>query len=184
MPPTSQSMPCIGASPNGILSSMGKHKGFTIVELLVVIVVIGILAAISIITYSGIQARARDSTVQSDLSAAMKKLAMYAAEKDAPTTTTALRDTDISITKSVYRTSGHNVYYCVNRTTGDYALGATTKNDHHFLTSSGNSSVQSVANISAGLTCQSIGLTSHTDSNAYYSLGYNNSTASWASWVQ
>lgn len=38
--------------------------GFTIVELLIVIVVIGILAAITIVAYSGIQARARDTQMK------------------------------------------------------------------------------------------------------------------------
>lgn len=38
-----------------------KQNGFTIVELLIVIVIIGILAAITIVAYNGIQAKARDS---------------------------------------------------------------------------------------------------------------------------
>jgi prepilin-type N-terminal cleavage/methylation domain-containing protein len=44
-----------------------KQKGFTIVELLIVIVVIGILAAIVIVAYSGVQARARTSKINADL---------------------------------------------------------------------------------------------------------------------
>lgn len=39
-----------------------KQSGFTIVELLIVLVVTGILAAISIVVYNGIQARALDSS--------------------------------------------------------------------------------------------------------------------------
>lgn len=41
-------------------------KGFTIVELLIVIVVIGILAAITIVAYNGIQQRAQVAKRQSD----------------------------------------------------------------------------------------------------------------------
>ena len=44
-----------------------QPKGFTIVELLIVIVVIAILAAITIVAFTGIQQRARDSAAKSDL---------------------------------------------------------------------------------------------------------------------
>jgi prepilin-type N-terminal cleavage/methylation domain-containing protein len=42
-------------------------SGFTIVELLIVIVVIGILAAITIIAYNGVQNKANDAAIRSDL---------------------------------------------------------------------------------------------------------------------
>lgn len=42
-------------------------SGFTIVELLVVIVVIAILAAITVVTYSGVQGRARDVATASNV---------------------------------------------------------------------------------------------------------------------
>lgn len=51
-----------------------KQKGFTIVELLIVIVVIGILAAISIVAYNGVQERARVQRANSDLSAIAKAI--------------------------------------------------------------------------------------------------------------
>jgi type IV pilus assembly protein PilA len=44
-----------------------ENKGFTIVELLIVIVVIGILALLVITTYSGIQAKARNAKRQTDI---------------------------------------------------------------------------------------------------------------------
>jgi prepilin-type N-terminal cleavage/methylation domain-containing protein len=44
-----------------------NKKGFTIVELLVVIVVIAILATISVTAYNGIQNRANNTAIQSDV---------------------------------------------------------------------------------------------------------------------
>lgn len=53
------------------------RRGFTIVELLIVIVVIAILAAISIVAYNGIQQRARDSERSAEMQTVEKALAMY-----------------------------------------------------------------------------------------------------------
>jgi len=52
-------------------------QAFTIVELLVVIVVIGILAAITIVSYTGISSKANIAAISSDLSNAKKQFAMY-----------------------------------------------------------------------------------------------------------
>lgn len=54
-----------------------KQQAFTIVELLIVIVVIGILAAITIVAYNGIQSRARDAQRATDVSTIIKTLDMY-----------------------------------------------------------------------------------------------------------
>ena len=51
----------------------GKQHGFTIVELLIVIVVIAILAAITIVAYNGIQSRAKTSAAQSAAETLQKK---------------------------------------------------------------------------------------------------------------
>lgn len=53
------------------------HRGFTIVELLIVIVVIAILAAITIVAYNGVSARAQYSKMQSDLLALNKAIQLY-----------------------------------------------------------------------------------------------------------
>ncbi len=52
-------------------------KGFTIVELLIVVVVIAILAAITIVAYNGIQNQATDSRRANDLASIQKALLMY-----------------------------------------------------------------------------------------------------------
>jgi len=56
---------------------MQKTRGFTIVELLVVIVVIGILAAITIVAYTGITQKAATASLQSDLTNASQVLKLY-----------------------------------------------------------------------------------------------------------
>ncbi len=58
----------------GTLSIRYRRAGFTIVELLIVIVIIGILAAITIVAYNGIQNRARTAAVTSSLAGAAKQL--------------------------------------------------------------------------------------------------------------
>lgn len=58
-----------------------KKTGFTIVELLIVIVVIAILAAITIVAYNGIQQRSRDSIRKSDLMTIKKLLKLYETDK-------------------------------------------------------------------------------------------------------
>lgn len=52
---------------------INRENGFTIVELLIVIVVIAILAAISIVAYNGIQSRGKASAAESLASQVAKK---------------------------------------------------------------------------------------------------------------
>ena len=69
-----------------------SSRGFTIVELLIVIIVIAILATLVITAYNGVQAKARDVKRQTDAQSVQKAAEAYAAENDGsyPTTTTQI----------------------------------------------------------------------------------------------
>lgn len=58
-------------------TNYNKSNGFTIVELLVVIIVIGVLAAITIVAYTGIQNRAVVASLVSDLSNSAQQLKLF-----------------------------------------------------------------------------------------------------------
>ena len=63
-----------------------KLSGFTIVELLIVIVVIGILAAVTIVAFNGVQQRARDTRRLSTINQLQKQIeAHYAINGSYPT---------------------------------------------------------------------------------------------------
>lgn len=57
---------------------IATRQGFTIVELLIVVVIIAILAAITIVAYNGIQNRAKQSAAQSAAQQASKKILTFA----------------------------------------------------------------------------------------------------------
>ncbi|MDB5162554.1 MAG: hypothetical protein JWO54_210 [Candidatus Saccharibacteria bacterium] len=70
-------------SLKNIKSNTQKQNGFTIVELLIVVVVIAILAAITIVSYNGITSRANDSAAKAAAATVQKKAELYAS--DGPT---------------------------------------------------------------------------------------------------
>lgn len=59
------------------IKTMKQDRGFTIVELLIVIVIIAILAAITIVAYNGIQNRANNSAAQALANNVIKKADIY-----------------------------------------------------------------------------------------------------------
>jgi len=109
------------------------QKGYTIVEIISVIVVISILASIGFITYNGAQKRGYDSAIQSDLDSTAGLLESHRVNTSTthqfPSTQADLTPLGIRATKNAYNVSTTtNFVYCVN-TTGfqSFALVALSK---------------------------------------------------------
>ncbi len=60
---------------------MIKRRGFTIVELMVVIVVIAILTSLVVVAYNNVQARTRDTIRKNDINSLAKQIQIYALQK-------------------------------------------------------------------------------------------------------
>lgn len=97
------------------MNTSTRARGFTIVELLIVIVVIGILAAITIVAFNGIQQRARVATVKADLSSASKQLELANLNDGAyPADSSSLK-----------ASTGTTYQYAFNASANTYCLTAT-----------------------------------------------------------
>lgn len=101
-------------------------RGFTIVEMLLVIVVIAVLAAITLVAYNGIQQRSYQSVVQSELSRNGRKLAEYQvlqAPETYPYNGPMFVDSGVKFNARAYR----YIAYCYNSGfSTTYALVAKT----------------------------------------------------------
>ncbi len=93
-----------------------SQKGFTIVELLIVVVVIAILAAISIAAYNGIQNRAKVSGLVSDLAQITKAVETYKV-----TSATSQYPASLSVVNGV-NASNPNLTYLYNSNEGVYCI--------------------------------------------------------------
>ena len=126
--------------------SGGRHtSGFTIVELLIVVVVIAILAAITIVAYNGIQNRAYNASVSNDISGYKKKLEMYKIENGHyPQTTAELSSIDIKTSAGSYANHSNALHYCATDA-GDFAIGGASKSGNAGFVASSTQGVRQVA---------------------------------------
>lgn len=111
-----------------MLTSFKKQSGFTIVELLIVIVVIGILAAITIVAYNGIQDRADRTQTTSAVIGYVKGLAMYATDNNSyPITSGCIGGTNNISGKCVDVSGGGAVCFGLSNGVNNSAFDTTMK---------------------------------------------------------
>lgn len=113
---------------------MHKTKsGFTIVELLIVIVVIAILAAISTVAFSGVQNRARESAAVSSLQQAAKKIGVWRVDSGDNATPATLSVVSINDSQKItyqYLRENSDTNYCITVTVDNavsYYVNDTTQ---------------------------------------------------------
>lgn len=179
-------------------------SGFTIVELLIVIVVIAILAAVSIVAYTGIQDRANTSTIKSDLANVSKKIQLiyaetgaypvggysYLVDGGAGTGGASISPTPalgVSVSKgSYYESSGAgaaNFTYCTGNGTSsgkpEFVVTSQTKNREIYQNSSmrGMESLSGTSLSYATMVCNGIGFP------RTFSYGYFTNAGGWQSWT-
>lgn len=107
---------------------MKSIKGFTIVELLIVIVVIAILAAISVVAYNGIQNRAKNSQTVSAVKAYYSALSLYLIDNSSlPTNHSCLGPQEFYNSNPCYIGSGtYNYNASVNSSFANYISNTPT----------------------------------------------------------
>ena len=110
-----------------------SNRGFTIIELLIVIVIIGILVAITAVSYNGITKQAKEATAKSDLKQASAQLEIDKAKSSTnnqyPNTTSGLKSSP-----------GTNLE--ITSTGSTYCLSATASPDIAFHVTNTNTSPQ------------------------------------------
>ncbi len=129
-------------------STFQSGGGFTIVELLIVIVVIAILAAITIVAYNGIQNRANDTAVQADLRNLGNKITEFIALNNSlpDPTVGGIGSLGMKVNRNAYGahyipsggTLEYNMLYCGRSSDNRFMLVAGSKSGNTYAFKNGS----------------------------------------------
>lgn len=154
-------------------------RGFTIVELLIVIVVIAILAAITIVAFNGVQNRAKDASVQADVSNAIKKLETLKLQSTSEQYPASLAGTGIFASTGntlTYSYSSTDNSYCIQGVNGTFEWAASSSRPSVVTGSCGKDSLTGQWLFNGDATDSSGNGTTGTFANASLTTGKNGLT--------
>jgi prepilin-type N-terminal cleavage/methylation domain-containing protein len=110
-----------------------NSKGFTIVELLIVIVVIAILAALVLNSFRGVQERARDTKRRTDVNAQASQLEVYYTDNGGYPVFTGQVNTDSWLSANL-KGADLNAWRAPNQTSNSMTNSATPTKDQYGYT--------------------------------------------------
>ena len=113
-----------------------SHRGFTIVEILIVIAVIGVLAAITIYGFGAAANNAHDSSVKSDLQKIDDAFKQYALDNEGVFPNTYLQFGTLGVKLSInsyYTGNRSNIYLCYNPTYTEFAVVSMSLSGKRFV---------------------------------------------------
>jgi prepilin-type N-terminal cleavage/methylation domain-containing protein len=128
------------------LSKFPLKQGFTIVELLIVVVVIAILAAITIVAYNGIAKKANNASIQETLSQAARKLELYRTSDPSSLYPSTLAAAGLNLVNS----GGLLYVYAISTDNTQYCLASSNSGRTYYVTNTSSTPKPGICNVTTG----------------------------------